>query len=141
MDNHQQITSVPSVIDQQYHDHLNQCRCCFRYLPMIKDRNFIQDWHRDVFNSIAGIEMIDAPELSSSLCKKCINLLTDTRNLSGKVAKRQKEYYEFMENSVTFNDLESQAESKSDSKVRKLLHFVRNRLKVIEIIFIKLRTN
>lgn len=82
--------------NHQYCNHLNSCRCCFKLIPSISEQNFMQESHRDVLESITGVDIITGGDLSSFLCMKCINWLSAHGNLSKKVATLQNGYYEFM---------------------------------------------
>lgn len=111
MENSENLANNP-----HYRDHLDKCRCCFMSVQDISDENLIKDWHREVFGLMIGIEMIDAPGLSTSLCNKCIKFITAFEYLSKKFLKLQNGYYEFMGIEVASEaDDEVQQEESSDT--------------------------
>lgn len=83
-------------MDNQFNNHLNKCRCCFRELLETKDSVFIEDLHRNEFNALARIELQNESELSTKLCSKCDSFLSDLEKFRLKFGSLQKGYYEFM---------------------------------------------
>lgn len=56
---------------QQFHDHLNKCRCCFNEFEKGKRKVEITEWHREVYRLVIKTELRMDLNLSSHLCENC----------------------------------------------------------------------
>lgn len=75
------LANVPTIMvdkEQQFHDHVNKCRCCFNEFVADNRKVEISEWHRKVFRSVIKVELRMDSNLSAYLCQNCDKKLKNT---------------------------------------------------------------
>lgn len=80
----------------KFHDYKNKCRCCFEAFSISSIKIPIDNIHRDAFNKLTGVELLQDSGYSTLICFDCISNMRKCQDFIDKSRNLQKEFYDFV---------------------------------------------
>lgn len=93
LQNHQQVSAENT---NKFHDYQNKCRCCFEAFSISSIKIPVDNVHRDVFNKLTGVELLQDSGYSMLICFDCISDMRKCQEFIDKSKNLQKEFYNFV---------------------------------------------